>query len=88
MTPAGPGARRAGARRAPLLLAAGVCLLAGLDAALILLGLPAPVTGDRLPQVHGVLLVRGFGGMLVALARRAGWRHTTSYRTPRPRPSR
>ncbi|WP_051713815.1 hypothetical protein [Streptomyces sp. NRRL WC-3626] len=62
-------ARRAGARRAPLLLAAGVCLLAGLDAALLLLGLPAPVTGDRLPQVHGVLLVLGFVGTLVALER-------------------
>ncbi|MFI1416708.1 hypothetical protein ACH4VX_01740 [Streptomyces sp. NPDC020731] len=69
MTPAAPAARRAGARRAPLLLAAGVCLLAGLDAALVLLGLPAPVTSDRLPQVHGVLLVLGFAGTLVALER-------------------
>ncbi|MFE1259044.1 hypothetical protein ACFW5X_00810 [Streptomyces albogriseolus] len=69
MTPAGLAARRAGARRAPLLLAAGVCLLGGLDAALVLLGLPAPVTGDRLPQVHGVLLVLGFAGTLVALER-------------------
>lgn len=63
------GARRAGARRSPLLLAAGVCLLAGLDAALVLLELPAPVTSDRLPQVHGVLLVLGFAGTLVALER-------------------
>ncbi|MDT3726140.1 hypothetical protein ROS62_15130 [Streptomyces sp. DSM 41972] len=69
MTPAGPSARRAGTCRAPLLLAAGVCLLAGLDAALVLLGLPAPVTGDRLPQVHGMLLVLGFTGTLVALER-------------------
>ncbi|MEU8650537.1 hypothetical protein [Streptomyces sp. NPDC048737] len=75
-TPAAPSpavptsaARRAGARRAPLLLAAGLCLLAGLDAALVLLGLPAPVTGDRLPKVHGVLLVLGFAGTLVALER-------------------
>ncbi len=64
-----PEARRAGARRAPLLLAAGLCLLAGLDAALLLLGLPAPVTSERLPQVHGVLLVLGFAGTLVALER-------------------
>lgn len=69
MTSADVEARRAGARRAPLLLAAGVSLLAGLDAALLLLGLPAPVTGDRLPQVHGVLLVLGFAGTLVALER-------------------
>ncbi|MCF4141059.1 hypothetical protein L1856_35950 [Streptomyces sp. Tue 6430] len=64
-----PAARRAGTRRAPLLLAAGLCLLAGLDAALGLLGLPAPVTDDRLPKVHGVLLVLGFAGTLVALER-------------------
>ncbi|WP_063759474.1 hypothetical protein [Streptomyces sp. NRRL S-37] len=69
VTPVAPAARRAGIRRAPLLLAAGVCLLAGLDAALVLLGLPAPVTSDRLPQVHGVLLVLGFAGTLVALER-------------------
>lgn len=69
MTPLGAEARRAGARRAPLLIAAGACLLAGLDAALLLLGLPAPVTSDRLPQVHGVLLVLGFAGTLVALER-------------------
>ncbi|WP_458248604.1 hypothetical protein [Streptomyces sp. MAI_2237] len=73
MTPAsGPGgtaARRAGARRAPLPAAAGICLLAGLDAALGLLGLPAPVTTDRLPQVHGMLMVLGFAGTLVALER-------------------
>ncbi|MFE9770499.1 hypothetical protein ACFYOV_02215 [Streptomyces sp. NPDC005931] len=62
-------ARRAGARRAPLLMAAGLCLLAGLDAALQLLGLPAPVTSERLPAVHGVLLVLGFAGTLVALER-------------------
>ncbi|WP_208106171.1 hypothetical protein [Streptomyces sp. GC420] len=62
-------ATRAGSRRAVPLLPAGVALLAGLDAALVLLGLPAPVTADRLPRVHGVLLVLGFAGTLVALER-------------------
>jgi hypothetical protein len=33
------------------------------------MGLPAPVTADRLPQVHGMLLVLGFVGTLVALER-------------------
>ncbi|WP_432135265.1 MULTISPECIES: hypothetical protein [unclassified Streptomyces] len=61
--------RRAGARRVPVLSAAGLCLLAGLDAALGLLGLPAPVNGDRLPQVHGMVMVLGFAGTLVALER-------------------
>ncbi|WP_149549687.1 hypothetical protein [Streptomyces marokkonensis] len=82
MSPVGPAARRAGARRAPLLLAAGVCLLAGLDAALVLLGLPAPVTSDRLPQVHGVLLVLGFAGTLVALERAVALGARWSYLAP------
>ncbi|MEU1302686.1 hypothetical protein [Streptomyces shenzhenensis] len=67
--PGSTAARRVGARRAPLLLAAGLCLLAGLDAALGLLGLPAPVSAGRLPQVHGMLMVLGFAGTLVALER-------------------
>jgi hypothetical protein len=52
-----------------MLVPAGVCLLAGLDAALLLLDLPAPVRLDRLPDVHGMLLVFGFVGTLVALER-------------------
>ena len=51
------------ALRLLLLLPGGLALLAGLDAALILLGLPAPVRVDRLPQVHGMLLV--LGGILL-----------------------
>ncbi|UXY29807.1 hypothetical protein [Streptomyces sp. HUAS TT20] len=88
MTP-GPGsatgssaARRTGARRAPLLLAAGLCLLAGLDAALGLLGLPAPVTADRLPQVHGVLMVLGFAGTLVSLERAVALGRPWAYLAP------
>jgi hypothetical protein len=56
-------------RRLGLLLPAGLALLAGLDAALMLLGLPAPVTAARLPDVHGMLLVLGFVGTLIALER-------------------
>ncbi|HET8562172.1 MAG TPA: hypothetical protein VFL69_16760 [Marmoricola sp.] len=73
------GSRRRPALRSGLLLPAGAALLAGLDAALLLLGLPAPVTTDRLPQVHGMLMVIGFVGTLVclersvALGRRAGY---------------
>ncbi|TQJ92412.1 hypothetical protein FBY22_3272 [Streptomyces sp. SLBN-31] len=80
--PAGTAARRVGARRAPLLLAAGLCLLAGLDAALGLLGLPAPVTTDRLPQVHGVLMVLGFAGTLVALERAVALGGPSAYLAP------
>jgi hypothetical protein len=55
--------------RIALLLPAGLALLGGLDAALLLLDLPAPLTAERLEQVHGVLLVLGFIGTLVALER-------------------
>lgn len=52
-----------------LMLPAGISLLAGLDAALLLLELPAPFTTARLPLVHGMLLVLGFVGTLIALER-------------------
>ena len=64
------GATALGVRVRPvLLLPAGISLLAGLDAALLLLHLPAPVDADRLPEVHGMLLVLGFVGTLIALER-------------------
>ncbi len=66
----GPAAaRRAPSWRLVWLLPAGLALLAGLDAGMLLLGLPAPVTTARLPQVHGMLLVLGFVGTLIALER-------------------
>ncbi len=55
--------------RAVWMIPAAVGLVAGLDAALILLDLPAPITTARLPQVHGMVLVLGFVGTLVALER-------------------
>lgn len=63
------GGRGSGWTRLPFLLAGGLALLAGLDAALMLIGLPAPVDAARLPDVHGVLLVLGFVGTLIALER-------------------
>lgn len=63
-------ARPAGATwRLAFVLPAGACLLLGLDAALLLLGAPAPLKADRLPDVHGMLLVFGFVGTLVSLER-------------------
>ena len=61
--------RRPPLGRVALLVPGGVALLAGLDAALMLLGLPAPLRWDRLPDVHGVLLVFGSVGTLVSLER-------------------
>ena len=64
-------------RRLVLLALGGICLLAGLDAALLLAGLPAPITADRLEQAHGPLMMLGFLGTLIALERaiavRAAW---------------
>lgn len=77
--PSGP---RRTAARLPLLLPAGVALLAGLDAALLLLGLPAPVDTDRLPLVHGPLMVLGFVGTLIALERAVALAHLLGYVAP------
>jgi len=68
--------------RALLLVPGGFALLAGLDAALLLLGLPAPVDTSRLPEVHGVLLVLGFVGTLVALERAVAAARRWAYLAP------
>lgn len=80
-----PGAAapaRPGGRRAWVMLPAGLCLLAGLDAGLVLLGVPAPVRADRLPQVHGMLMVLGFVGTLICLERAVALRHPAGYAAP------
>ncbi|WP_298458203.1 hypothetical protein [uncultured Cellulomonas sp.] len=69
-------------RRGLLLVPGGLALLAGLDAALLLLGLPAPVTTERLPQVHGPLLVLGFVATVVALERAVALRRLWGYAAP------
>ncbi|MGC5584662.1 hypothetical protein ACPYOC_10000 [Ornithinimicrobium sp. W1665] len=57
-------------RFAPLLLLpGGLALLAGLDAALTLAGLPAPAGSARLASIHGSLMVLGFLGTVIALER-------------------
>lgn len=68
--------------RALLLLPGGFALLAGLDAALVLLGLPAPIATTRLTEVHGILLVLGFVGTVVALERAVAARRWWAYLSP------
>ncbi|QIK77182.1 hypothetical protein G7071_01315 [Nocardioides piscis] len=68
--------------RLALLAPAGFALLAGLDAALLLLGLPAPVTTDRLPDAHGMLMVLGFVGTLIALERAVALRRPLGFVAP------
>ena len=89
-TPAAPArplgrsssARRSGLRRLVFLLPAGVAMLAGLDAALMLLGVPAPVSTDRLPDVHGMLMVLGFVGTLISLERAVALRRPAGFAAP------
>ncbi|MGP7960353.1 hypothetical protein ACTVCO_06025 [Sanguibacter sp. A247] len=69
-------------RRFPLMLLAGLSLFAGLDAALLLLGLPAPVTTERLPDVHGMLMVLGFVGTLISLERAVALRRAWGFASP------
>ena len=73
---------RLAVHRIPFLLAGGFAMLAGLDAALLLLGLPAPVTTSRLPEVHGVLLVLGFVGTLISLERAVALGRPVGYLAP------
>lgn len=69
-------------RHAVLLVPAGLALLAGLDAALVLLGLPAPVSTERLVTGHGTLLVLGFVATLVALERAVALGHPLAFLAP------
>ncbi|KUI37888.1 hypothetical protein AU197_09090 [Mycobacterium sp. IS-1590] len=55
--------------RALFLVPGGFALLAGLDAGLLQLGLPAPIGTARLADVHGILLVLGFVGTVIAVER-------------------
>ncbi|GAA2358567.1 hypothetical protein [Dactylosporangium salmoneum] len=63
-----PGPVRAGWRLPPL-AAGGLALLAGLYAALLLLGFGLPVPRPALADVHGPVMVLGFVGTLIALER-------------------
>ena len=77
-----PSSEASPLRRMVFLLPAGLALLAGLDAALMLLGVPAPVSTERLPDVHGMLLVFGFVGTLISLERSVALRRPAGYAAP------
>jgi hypothetical protein len=61
---------------------AGLSLLAGLDAALLLLGVAAPISTARLAEVHGPLMVLGFVGTLIALERATALARGSGYLAP------
>jgi len=64
------------------LVPGGIALLGGLDAALLLLGLPAPFTTERLPLIHAPLMVFAFIGTLVVLERAVAARRWWGYSAP------
>ncbi|MDQ0373559.1 hypothetical protein [Cellulomonas humilata] len=68
--------------RLVLLAPAGLAMLAGLDGALLLLGVPAPIRLDRLADVHGQLMVLGVVGTLVALERAVAVRRRLAFSSP------
>ncbi|MFI2752270.1 hypothetical protein ACGIF2_02420 [Cellulomonas sp. P22] len=70
------------AARSVFLLPAGAAMFAGLDGALLLLGLPAPVDLQRLPDVHGPVMVLGFVGTVVALERAVAVGRRAGYASP------
>jgi len=69
-------------RRAPFLLPGALALLLGLDAGLQLLNLPSVPVTERLPVVHGMLLVLGFVGTLIALERAVALRRRWGFAAP------
>ncbi|MFV0428242.1 MAG: hypothetical protein ACK5KO_02260, partial [Arachnia sp.] len=72
----------AGRGRGWLLLPAGISLLVGIDAGLILLQAPAPLPMARLAEVHGPLMVLGFLGTLIALERAVALQAPWGYLAP------
>ena len=68
----------------PLMAAAAVCLLAGLWAALIRLGLSVPAGISSLPDAHGPLMTLGFLGTLIALERALALGEAWGYVAPAP----
>ncbi|MGN6783088.1 MAG: hypothetical protein ACTHJH_16485 [Marmoricola sp.] len=73
-------------RRTPLaawlVLPAGLAMLAGLDAALVLLGVAAPVHTGRLAGAHGLVMTLGFVGALIALERGVALAHPAGLISP------
>ena len=77
-----PALHRTARGRLVLLALGGASLLAGLDAALLLVGVWAPVESDRLPGLHGMVMVLGFLGTVIALERAQSLGRAWGYLAP------
>ena len=72
----------AGSHRAWLMVGAGISLLAGLDGALLLLGVWSPVMSTRLSKWHGPLMVLGFVGTVICLEHAVALGHRLAFLVP------
>ncbi|WP_194928833.1 MULTISPECIES: hypothetical protein [unclassified Pseudactinotalea] len=68
--------------RLAFLVPAGLAMLAGLNAALLLLGVPAPVQAPAWADLHGILMVGGFLGTLICLERAVALRQAWAFCAP------
>lgn len=74
--------RRRPAARTLLALPAGISLILGMDAGLSLLDAWPPFPSGRLAEIHGVLMVIGFVGTLIALERSVALGKPVGYASP------
>lgn len=65
-----------------MLALGGVSMLGGLNAALVLLGVWAPVAEPRMGSLHGMVMVLGFMGTVIALERAQALRQPWAYLAP------
>ena len=68
--------------RTALVVLGGLSLLAGLNAALVRLGVWAPVASERVGDLHGPVMVLGFMGTLISLERAQALRNSLAYLAP------
>ncbi|MBX3311269.1 MAG: hypothetical protein KF739_12690, partial [Cryobacterium sp.] len=70
------------ALRLVFLIPGGLALLLGLDAALLLLGVWAPLSFARVAELHAPLMVFGFVGTFIVLERAVAARRGWGYSSP------
>lgn len=77
----GPGRATRGVRTA-LIVLGGLSLVSGLNAALVRLGVWAPVASQRVGDLHGPVMVLGFMATLISLERAQALRRTVALLAP------
>lgn len=74
--------RRGSGLRLAVLALGGACLITGLNAGLVRLEVWAPVVSQRAGDVHGLVMVLGFLGTLIALERAQALQRAWAYLAP------